>query len=318
MDAIGGYLELELCKGAHFHKDALRLNTARNCFEYVLRARHYTKVYLPYYTCDALLEPLQKIGVQYEFYHINESLEPVSLPSLQQNEAFLYTNYFGLKYDCAKRLAEVYKNQFIIDNAQAFYALPIEGIDTFYSARKFFGVPDGAYLYTDCRLAADYSIDRDFSYARMSHLLKRIDLCAEEGYSDFRAHEAELCNQNIQWMSKLTEQIMKGIDYESVSRKRRENYQKLDAFLAKSNQFKLSLPNDAVPMVYPYMTDNKSLKQKLIDNKIFVPTYWSNVLEWCNPGDWEADFAQQCLFLPVDQRYDGDVLCKRIKEIILR
>ncbi len=35
MDAIGGYFELELRKGEHYHKDALKLNTARNCFEYV-------------------------------------------------------------------------------------------------------------------------------------------------------------------------------------------------------------------------------------------------------------------------------------------
>lgn len=33
--AIGGYFEFELRKGAHYHKDALRLNAARNCFEYV-------------------------------------------------------------------------------------------------------------------------------------------------------------------------------------------------------------------------------------------------------------------------------------------
>lgn len=43
MDAIGGYFELELRKGEHYHKDALRLNTARNCFEYILLARKYKK-----------------------------------------------------------------------------------------------------------------------------------------------------------------------------------------------------------------------------------------------------------------------------------
>lgn len=42
--AIGGYFELELRKGEHYHKNALRLNTARNCFEYVLLVRKYTKV----------------------------------------------------------------------------------------------------------------------------------------------------------------------------------------------------------------------------------------------------------------------------------
>ena len=47
MEAIGGYFELELRKGGHYHKKALKLNTARNCFEYVLHVRHYCKVYLP-------------------------------------------------------------------------------------------------------------------------------------------------------------------------------------------------------------------------------------------------------------------------------
>ena len=48
MNAIGGYFQLECQQGEHFHKDALRLNTAHNCFEYILRARKYTKVYQIY------------------------------------------------------------------------------------------------------------------------------------------------------------------------------------------------------------------------------------------------------------------------------
>ena len=136
--AIGGYFGLELRHGEHYHKDAIRLNTARNCFEYVLRSRQYTKVYIPYYTCEVMLEPLNKLGVQYEFYSINEKLEPALLPNLKENEAFLYTNYYDLKQDCVLKLANCFGNRLIIDNAQAFFAKPIQGIDTFYSARKFF------------------------------------------------------------------------------------------------------------------------------------------------------------------------------------
>lgn len=138
-DAIGGYFELELRKGEHYHKNALRLNTARNSFEYILRARKYTKVYIPYYTCDVMLEPLKKCNVDYVFYHINEQLEPVETYRLQPTEAFLYTNYYGLKQRCVERLAEQYDKQLIVDHAQAFFAEPLQGIDTFYSARKFFG-----------------------------------------------------------------------------------------------------------------------------------------------------------------------------------
>lgn len=33
MQPIGGCFELELRKGEYFHKQALRFNSARNCFE---------------------------------------------------------------------------------------------------------------------------------------------------------------------------------------------------------------------------------------------------------------------------------------------
>lgn len=146
MHSIGGYFELELRKGEHYHPQALRLNTARNCFEYILRAREYKKVYIPYYTCEVMLEPVSKLGIEHEFYHINEHLEPKETLKLKVDEAFLYTNYFGLKQKCVEKLAGIYGKQLIVDNAQAFYAPRLNEIDTFYSPRKFFGVPDGGYL----------------------------------------------------------------------------------------------------------------------------------------------------------------------------
>lgn len=89
MKAIGGYPSLELREGEHFHKSALKLNTARNCFEYILRAKSYRKVYIPFYTCEAILEPLIKNNIEYVFYQIDNNFEPISLPVLKINEAFL-------------------------------------------------------------------------------------------------------------------------------------------------------------------------------------------------------------------------------------
>ena len=315
MDAIGGYFELEFRKGNHYHnKEALKLNTARNCFEYVLRARHYRKVYMPYYTCEVLLEPINKLGIDYEFYRINEILEPIELPKLEETEAFLYTNYFGLKQKCVKYLVEVYGNQLIVDNAQAFYTKPIAGIDTFYSPRKFFGVPDGAYLYTEKRLEQDF--EKDVSYNRMSHLLKRIDVGAGFGFQDFRTNDESLCNQEIKRMSKLTNLILSGIDYDEIKQKRRENYAFLDSILKESNQLHLQLDDESVPMAYPYWSNDTLLKQKMIDYKIFVPTYWPNVLEWCKPEDWEYELADKTAFVPIDQRY-SIVDMQKINDVII-
>lgn len=240
------------------------------------------------------------MGINYEFYHINELLEPVSFPELGREEAFLYTNYFGLKQGCVRFLAKKYGDHLIVDNAQAFFAEPIEGIDTFYSARKFFGVADGAYLYTEQQLVID--LDSDVSYERMSHLLKRIDLGAEAGYLDFRYNDDSLCNQDIKLMSKLTEAILSGIDYESVKKQRRENYAFLDKSLTDSNQIHLELEEDAVPMVYPYLTDDVFLRQRLIDNKVFVAAYWPSVSGWTTEGMLERELTEGILPLPIDQR----------------
>lgn len=309
--AIGGYNELELRKGEHYHKTALRLNTARNCFEYILRAREYKKVYIPYYTCEVMLEPICKLGVDYEFYNIDIDFEPIHTVQLKEKEAFLYTNYYGLKQSCAQKLSQVYGNKLIIDNAQAFFATPIEGIDTFYSCRKFFGVPDGAYLYTDCLLDVDF--EQDYSYDRMSHLLKRIDLSAEEGYKDFQQAEESLCNQPIRKMSKLTERILETIDYEHIKHIRRENYKNL--FNILDSDKKWDLPEDAVPLVYPHYTEGETLRNRLIKNRIFAPVYWHNVLGWCSEKSVEYKYVMHIIPLPIDQRY-GEEDTNRISTII--
>lgn len=300
-DAIGGYFELELRKGEHYHKDAIRLNTARNCLEYILKARGYKKIYIPYYTCEVILEPIQKLGISYEFYHINYDLEPENIPVLKTEEAFLYTNYFGLKQSCVERLSSVYGNQLIVDNAQAFYAKRIDGIDTFYSPRKFFGVPDGGYLYTDCKL--DNKFAQDKSCDRMQHLLVRMEDGAEAGYNMFKEEDASLCNSPIKNMSVISDRLLRNIDYLYVKDIRRNNFRFLHERLSEKNKLKFDLENDAVPLVYPFLQEDRDLKKFLISKRIFVATYWPNVLEWCGEQTIEYKITQKLTALPIDQRY---------------
>lgn len=298
MDAIGGYFELELRKGTHYHKDAIRLNSGRNCFEYILRARGYRKVYMPYYTCQVMFDTAKIVGVEIAYYQINEQLELVAIPQLESDEAILYTNYYGLKQRYVEKLAKYYGTQLIVDNAQAFYAKPIAGIDTFYSPRKFFGVPDGGYLYTNVRLKE--TIPHAESLLRMKHLLKRIEQGAESGYADYQEAEASLDNCPIERMSKLTDALLSSIDYVDVAACRKRNYEYLSQQLGMNNLIHLPLEPDAVPMVYPYWTGDAGLRKRMIDNKIFVATYWPNVSGNCG---LEIILKSNLFPLPIDQRY---------------
>ena len=311
--AIGGYFELELSLKEEFHKDALRLNSGKNCLEYILRARQYKKVYIPYYTCDVVLRPFEKLHIPFEFYHINIHLELAQEINLKEGEALLYTNYFGLKQQYVEHLVDRYGKSLIVDNTQAFYAKPLEGIDTFYTCRKFFGVSDGAYLYTDATPIE--GLKQSVSYNRMEHLIKRIDLSPTEGFKDFHKNDYRLSEDEIMLMSRFTQRVMESIDYAGVAKKRRMNYMQLHDYLKSSNLLNLSMGIEAVPMVYPYLAPVKGLREKLIENKVFVARYWPNVLDWTTKDDIEYLLAYQMQPLPIDQRY-GEEEMNKIIEII--
>ena len=302
MSAIGGYFSLELPKGEEFHSAAIKLNTGRNSLEYILRNRHYKKVHIPYYTCDSILEPFQKLNIPYKFYHINNKLELCESISLLPDEAILYTNYFGLKQEYVKTLATNYGTRLIVDNTQAFYSLPEPHIDTFYSCRKYFGVPDGAYLYTE--EIADFDIRIDHSHDRMDSLLKRIDLSPQEGFEDFHETSRRLSHQPIKQMSKLTERLMRSVNYKEAAERRINNYRFLHHHLLYSNRIQLNLPTGSTPMIYPFLTQQEGLRSHLISKEIFVARYWPNVTEWCDKQQWEHTLSTCLLPLPIDQRYD--------------
>ena len=311
MKAIGGYFELELNKKGGYHQEAIRLNTGRNAFEYILLANSYTKVYLPFFTCDVLLEPLKKHQIAFEFYKIDEQFEPLfDYNIVQSKEVFLYINYFGLKDDFIKTLAADFK-KLIIDNSQSFYSKPIDGIDTFYSPRKFFGVPDGAYLY--CNIKLEQSFEKDLSFDRCSHLLKRLDTNAESGYEDFTVNDASLQNQDIMEMSNLSQTLLSAIDYESSAEKRIQNFNLLHQALKETNKLRINFLNNGVPMVYPYWNDNINLRQKLLDNRVYTAIYWNNVKQWCKSESVEYRFVDEIVYLPIDQRYNETDLNKIIK-----
>ncbi len=306
---IGGYFELELPRHPEYHGKAIALNSGRFALEYILRCRQYDKVYLPYFTCDSVLEPILKLGLPYAFYHIDKEYRITDEISLNEGEGIIYTNYWGLQEDYCKTLAAKYGKQLILDYAQAFYSKPIAGIDTVYSCRKFFGVPDGGYLYTDAQ--PDFEMESDKSYTRMDSLVKRIDISPEAGYDDFCRVSDEFKTASLRKMSKFTKRMMQSIDYNAVAKRRMDNYNILRELLGGRK-----LKPGEVPMIFPFESgQGQSLRKELIAEKIFVAKYWPNVDKWAGAESTETWMANYILPLPIDQRYtEKDML--RVVQII--
>jgi len=314
MKSIGGYFELELSRQGFYHKKCLSLNSGRNCLDYILMCNKFNKIFIPYFICNSILEPIMRNKLQFEYYHINNDFEILyNLNNIKSNEAFLYVNYFGIKTEYIKDISTKIKN-LIIDNTHAFFNLPINNIDTFYSPRKFFGVPDGGYLYTNNKLKSNLQYDNSFD--RFKYLLIRADLNAQSGYIYFKENEKNISSVPLRLMSKITKKLLLSINYNEILKKRHFNFQYLHNKLKHINKISSILNLEPSLFVYPFYTEEAdNLKDKLLKNNIFTATYWVEVLEKVKKKSSEYSFVKNIVNLPIDQRINYSQL-KKILNLI--
>lgn len=320
MNAIGGYFELaDLVEGGQFpHNAGVLLNTGRNALEYILRSIGEVKhVFLPYYTCEVVLEPLKKLNIPYTYYHINTSFEIADELNPQEGEYIIANNYYGIKDAYIQKLAEKYGDQLIVDCAQALFAKPLPGIKAFYSMRKYVGVADGGVAYLG-NLQDDLVEVEEMEKTgnHDNHLFKRKQFGAEAGFVDYQANEKKLNEQPVRLMSFQTKWLLDHIDYDNVVARRRENYKYLhEAFRDKNALTLPDMTSFSCPMVYPFMMQtDRNLRKELIDNKVFVARYWPNV-EDTEGFEVEYDIAMNVIPIPCDQRYGMEEM-NRITDII--
>lgn len=316
--AIGGYFELAdkdyVC--GRMPVDGVAFNTCRNALEYIiLQLADAKRIFISYYTCEAVVEPLKRLPVEYDFYHINDQLEIAEKLALGEGDYIIVNNYFGIKDAYIAKLTEKYGNRLIVDNAQALFAPVYPNIKAAYSTRKYIGVADGGFAVG---VSENHIVDyeEDNSSEHDSHLYIRKEKGAKAGFNDYQINECKLDNQPIRRMSSQTKTILFQIDYNSIIEKRRQNYHYLNNVLGEKNLLQLpSMDSFTCPMVYPFMTDDESLRGRLIQNNIFVARYWPNVLKWCSKDEFEYKLATQIIPLPIDQRY-GKIEMDKIIEIL--
>lgn len=299
MKEIGGYMELDNYHLPMLHEDAIALNCGRNSLAYLIEARDIKKIKLPLFLCDCIRNLCEQKSVKVSYYHIDEKFYPKEV-SLEEDEWLYVVNFYGqLTNTYIEELSNKYIHV-IVDNAQAYFQMPVKGVNTLYTCRKFFGVSDGSFLYTDTYLDTQFEID--ISFNRMGFVLGRFEKTASEFYAESAANNDFFDNEPVKYMSKLTKNLLHGIDYEYVKQKRIENFTYLHENLKELNKLNLQLVEGA--FMYPFYHEKAiEIRKKLQQEKIYIPTLWPNVLEDCNKDDLEFLYAQNILPLPCDQRY---------------
>ena len=315
MKEYGGYIELDTYDLPMLHEDALALNCGRNCLAYLIEARSIRKLLLPYYMCDSVFNVCEKLGVEMQFYHIDAQFRPVD--PAPEDDAWLYVmNYFGQLTPTYLAELKAKYSRVIIDNAQAYFDEPLADTDTLYTCRKFFGVADGAFLYTDAALARELPMDE--SFAHMQFLLGRFERTASEFYSENAANNERFDDEPVKRMSKLTRNLLHGIRYEKVSERRTENFRLYHSKLKEINQ--LALRETKGAFAYPLLIPSGAeVRRSLQQKKIYIPTLWPNVVADMPKDSLEYKYAGDVLPLPCDQRYDQtdiDYIIQTILEVL--
>lgn len=309
---IGGYFGLEYLSGAEYYENLIGVNSARNALLYILKARQVKKLYIPRFLCDSVSGICQREGYSYEEYPVDRQFRPVFSKLLDEGEYLYIVNYYGQISNA--EILELKKrwDRIIVDNVQAFFQQPVAGVDTIYSCRKFFGVPDGAYVATDAVL--EEPLLQDVSMDRMRCILGRFEGTASDYYRDYQATGPLFEQMPLRSMSALTRNILRAVDYREVISRREENYKVLENILGNRNPLALRMPEG--PFCYPfYSEEGMQIKRTLAAQKIYVPTLWPNLLGMNN--SLEKDYAENILPLPCDQRYMREDMVK-VAEALMR
>ncbi len=312
MKEIGGYIELDTYHLPMLHEGALALNCGRNALAYLLRARNIRRLWIPKFICDSVPGVCEREGVPYEYYNIGFDFCPTQRLEMSEGEWLYFVNYYS---QFENPQIEEFVHQYgrvIVDNAQSYYQEPILGVDTLYTCRKYFGVADGAFLYTDAKLDEELPVDESFE--RMHFLLGRYERTASEFYSEYSANNALFAAEPIKRISKLTNNLLHGIDYSFVQAVREENYRFLHEWLGGINSLKL---NDRPgTFMYPLLLENGAeIRKRLQHRKIYIPTLWPDVFSRCQETEIEFRMTADILPLPIDQRYGTEDMQYLVREI---
>jgi hypothetical protein len=315
--AVGGFFELEIPKKDYsYHGNSIALSNGRACLNLILKHINAQKIWIPFYTCNTLLEPIKNNQIPYRFYSINLNLEPTEEFKLKDNEYFIYINYFGIKSKFIESLINQYSDRIIIDNTQAFFERENSKIWSFNSARKFFGVPDGAYLYTPYHISVDYERNTNLN---CNYLFNRLLGKQKQAYQEFIEYEKGL-DDEIKKISILSEYLLANIDYQNIAQKRRYNFNYYHSMFKEINQFNLPLATNAIPSHYPLFIKKRIDKNLLYNQNIFIPILWKDTMQRGLEGfDFEQDLTQKLIALPIDHRYeinDLDYVIGSVKELL--
>ncbi len=276
------------------------LSTGRSCLTLLMTYLAPRRVFLSHYTCPVVPEHLLRLGIDIAYVPVDERLEMVERPALAPDELLVVPNLFGWQGAYVDELATPYGRQLVVDASQAWWHRPKGDEWVFTSARKFFGVPDGAALFGPKRLRVE-GLPRATTTA--THLEARLH-GRDDALALFRDSESR-ADTSAARVSLLSLALWRSADPERERAARVANARRLAKALGTPE---LRSSPDDVPLCFPWWREDVD-RGTFIQRRIWVPTYWPGLPEQADPAfEVSRRAAAHIIPLPVDGRQDAEAV----------
>ena len=290
-----------------------------------LQARGVRHVHLPSYLCQAVILPVQALGLEYSFYPVDATL--MAHPDPPPGAAVVLIHYFGwLNPATAALRAEAGRLFCLVEDASQallsdWSASPNVSRFVFLSPRKFGPAPLGGWCNIHAELDEPSSAVEALAWRSLAARLARgaclaepdapVDPAVETFYlAAFHAVETFLnTHPTSTAVPQIALDIIAGLDWNDIATRRRANWQCLNELLSEHVEVLMPvLPADVVPLGYVVrLRERDQVRARLASQRIFCPVHWPLPVEVsARRFPDAASLAETCLTLPIDQRYGLD------------
>ena len=307
---------------------AYYFNTGRTAIEVLLkklRNKGFSKVLIPSFLCDSVREAALRAGMELKYYRVNADLSLDTRTINMEEDCILYiVQFFGQRITPeVQSLIKQYqqKGYPVVEDI----SLSLLSDDDKYvgfgdyiigSLRKWLPIVDGGILltkeYYNYRLADaanDYTL-----YYFTAQLLKEIYLKEEvqdkEWKNTFLSYnndgmKALFNDYTLRKMSRISLDLMRGIDFEAIRERRIMNYDLLNSLLYSIPQIKVLVDRKGMmtPLGMIVLCEQRDdLVKHLIARDIYCNVHWRSN-ESTKQFQESAFLADRCITIPCDQRY---------------
>ncbi len=305
-----------------------------------------SRVLLPAYLCESVLDPFAASGMRIGFYNITRQLQ-VDRADLERKlspdtRLLLYIDYFGLQNGIPEDLVESKSpDAVVIQDASHGFLADLDETTAmadvrFASYRKLLPLPDGAAVWWGRGHKAGPGTARIRQSA--GHLaavyLRFLGGVLKALWLRFPwLYPRQTFRKLFSWgnalvdsypkpahMSALSRRILRGLNAAEVVRARRCNFEYLLAELKHRDDvcpMYMSLPEGVCPLGFPVLVhDRDGLARHLITRQIYPPVHWE-LPEAVDRDEFDSAWwvSDHILTVPMDQRY-GEQDMERIVDVL--